>query len=600
MARGLAEKFFRRTESLALSVLPVTGLTAAAPEHHDGVMVALVPDDPDALALEHDEALPADDLHITLCYLGKVQDLSSFDQSKILADTRRVCDEVGHAFSASADGVVVMGQNDEGVPATALLIQSEDIVSLYDALAEALDYHPTYPSFIPHMTTGYGTPVEDAQEKVGQPIDFSNVLVKFGDARHVIPLNAAITAAPQGANVIDRVIDSLGRLWDEALHPRDGEGRFIKKNGAISGKLYVPTADRKGVQTVDANRASVIGFKTIDNEVWVLAEVRNPDGSTSQGFAKAALVEAVAPVKARLDALYPIDERGDAFIDSSLERQRQLDLILAHINSEFGNDESDDGVQEFLSTLGLWEKDLDYVFSGEDLDWHGGVKRVDHNLSTEERQELEDIISDAKNVKELRDRVHNLKEEGGGYSAPDAHVSPTQRLLTEEPPDPEVVAALKSGADPFTVQTTNLLGAMDESGRFDLRTPHVETGISPIEWLVDPSDPTGAEVGLTGTKTTTTDRAYFVKTSVIGAEFGNTDISKEVLVSLIHDQISESANGDEQLLPIPKSVFGDNPKWDGGDVQNKGPFYTHQPAHVVSQHAGYLTPRGLDYDRCLY
>ena len=90
-------------------------------------------------------------------------------------------------------------------------------------------------------------------------------------------------------------------MWDEGLHPRDDKGQFIDKNGAVSGKLAVPTPDRKSVTMVDANRAPVVGFHTFDNEMWVLAEITNPDGSTSQGFAKATSVRSMAPVKARLD-----------------------------------------------------------------------------------------------------------------------------------------------------------------------------------------------------------------------------------------------------------------------------------------------------------
>ena len=295
MASGLdaEKKFFRRCDALALSALSVKELTAAAPEHHGGVMVALVPDDPGAFVLEHAEALPEDDLHITLCYLGKVQDLTSFDQNKILADTRRVCDEIGHAFTTSSDGVVVMGSNDDGVPATALLVQADDIVALYDALAEALNYESTYPSFIPHMTMGYGVPIEDAQERVGQQISFSNVLVKFGDARHAIPLTSTITAADSGANVGDHA-------WMEGLHPRGGDGEFIEKTGSVSGKVSITKPDGS-TTIVDANRSPVVGFKTIDGVAWVLVEILNEDGTTSQGTAKATDVKSVAQVKARLD-----------------------------------------------------------------------------------------------------------------------------------------------------------------------------------------------------------------------------------------------------------------------------------------------------------
>jgi hypothetical protein len=59
---------------------------------------------------------------------------------------------------------------------------------------------------------------------------------------------------------------------------------------------------------VDADRASVIGFHTFDNDVWVLAEIANPDGTTQQGFAKTTSVRAVAPIKARLDEQIPTEE----------------------------------------------------------------------------------------------------------------------------------------------------------------------------------------------------------------------------------------------------------------------------------------------------
>lgn len=298
------DEFLRRTESLALSARAINELpmVASPPAHHDGVMVALVPDSPEELALGHPEALPADDLHITLCYLGKMQDLSNDDMIRILDEARRVCDAHGYEFTATPDGVVVMGQNDEGVPATALLVQSDEVVTLYDAMTEALDYHSNFPSFIPHMTVGYGVPVELAQENVGKTVDFRNVLVKFGDDKHLIPLRSAITAArgTGGANTIDRVIDSRGRLWDEGLHPRGSDGVFVEKDGAVSGKVTVTKPDGSSAEVV-AQRVPVTGFKTIDNEVWVLVEILNEDGTTSQGMAKSTNVKSVAQVKARLD-----------------------------------------------------------------------------------------------------------------------------------------------------------------------------------------------------------------------------------------------------------------------------------------------------------
>lgn len=593
MAEGLTdqERYLRRVESLALSILPIPdGVLAAAPKHHDGVMVALIPENSERLALDHEEALPADDLHITLCYLGKVDQFENIQKSDIVRTVHRVCDNVGFAFSAIADGVVVMGKNDQGVPATALLVQSDEIVNLYDAISEALDYQSKYPSFIPHMTMGYGVPVDAVQDRLGKPIYFPTVLVKFGEERHVITLSSPLVAAPRGANVIDRVIDSLGRMWDEALHPRGADGRFIKKNGAVSGKLSVPSADGNSVETVNANRASVVGFHTFDNEVWVLAEITNPDGSKVQGFAKASEVRASAPVKARLDALYPISE-GDDFVPSSLERKRQLDLLLAHMNKEYGVNDDESGAYEFLETLGLREADLDYIFDGDGNPPLPDFRTVDRELSADELDEVEDIIDDARQVKELRQRVHGLREEAGDFVADDAHVVPQQRM-PEPPPDPtdEVAEAIRSGADPFSLalDTPNLLTAMNKTDRFYQPQQIGHVGISPISWRVDDSDETGYDVRLAGTGESTTGRAYFVKESVIGADMGNTDIAKEVLTSLIAEQVADAVGPDDQrLIPIPKSVFGENPVWDG---QIGGGAVTHQPAYVVSSHADYAVP----------
>lgn len=582
-------QYLHRIESMALSALPIPdGLLAAVPKHHDGVMVALVPDNPEDLTLDHEEALPADDLHVTICYLGKVDQFTNTQKSDIIKTAHRVADSAGQSFATAADGVVVMGQNAQGVPATALLIQADEIVDLYDALAEALNYESKYPSFIPHMTAGYGIPTEQAQDLLGKPINFSSVLVKFGDERHTIPLSSALVAAPRGANVIDRVIDSLGRLWDEALHPRGGDGRFIKKNGAVSGKMSVSSADGKSVTAVDANRASVVGFHTFDNEVWVLAEITTADGDKVQGFAKADEVVAVAPVKARLDALYPVEE-GDAFIPSSMERKRQLDLLLSHVTDTYGPSNDSDGAQEFLDSLGLWETDMDYVFDGDDPDFLDGVRRVDQDLTPDQIDEQQDIIEDARQVKTLRDRVHGLQD---GADSPES-TAPAQSPVENSETDSEAVEAIRGGVDPFSVDTPNLLAAMDESGRFEEPTQHGAVGVSPIGWRVDTADQTGTEVRMAGTGESTTGRAYFVKESVIGADMGNTDIAKEVLASLIAEQVADAIGpDDDRLIPIPKSVFGENPVWDGQPPVDNGPFdtQTHQPAYVVSSHADYAVP----------
>ena len=357
----------------------------------------------------------------------------------------------------------------------------------------------------------------------------------------------ALVAAPRKYNTLDRVIDSLGRLWDEALHPRDNKGKFIKKNGAVSGKLMVPSNDRSSISTFDVNRASVVGFRTINDDVWVLAEFTDSKGTKQQGFAKATSVKSVAPVKARIDALYPLDTSPQ----SVLERNRQLDLIVNYIMSDFPfNEPSINDVFRRLDKLDLNDEDTEYILNrykaAISTDGVSNTSYVLRDLTDEEKLEQKDIINDARNIKKLRDRVHKMRKENidtEGTSSTDGelesefHTQPKQKFF-------HAVSIIESGADPFLIRTKKLLQALATSIRFKRRDINSQQGVSPIYWFVDDSEDTGYSVGLAGVDTSTSGRAIFVKQSVMGVEYKNNDIVREVLASEIHQQLSKTDSED--------------------------------------------------------
>lgn len=100
--------------------------------------------------------------------------------------------------------------------------------------------------------------------------------------------------------------------WDEALHPRGRDGKFIEKFGFVRGlfnwlKDAGDSADPRASGTkAEAARAKIVGFSTdnggsVDNP-WVKVEYDGPDKKLQGlvGYARANEVSSVADLKAKL------------------------------------------------------------------------------------------------------------------------------------------------------------------------------------------------------------------------------------------------------------------------------------------------------------
>lgn len=99
-----------------------------------------------------------------------------------------------------------------------------------------------------------------------------------------------------------RSLVAVGRRWDELLHPRGKDGRFIHKGGFVSG-LFRWFSDSKGnLGQSPSQRAEVVRFTPGSND-RVLAWVQDVNRPGEIGMADVSEIVEVASPKARMSGL---------------------------------------------------------------------------------------------------------------------------------------------------------------------------------------------------------------------------------------------------------------------------------------------------------
>lgn len=177
-------------------------LTAAALEEdddaqeHTGAMIALVPADPGALALDGGD--PPDQLHLTLAYLGEASAWTP-DAQKALTDA--VGTVLGSGIDASVFGHASFNP-DGPEPCAVYLVDSPGAYEFRDAVWDVLSATAGIPAlpeqheFIPHITAGYGLDVS-ALTFTG-PVHFGAVRIAFAGVNTDLPLDTEAVAAAAG------------------------------------------------------------------------------------------------------------------------------------------------------------------------------------------------------------------------------------------------------------------------------------------------------------------------------------------------------------------------------------------------------------------
>jgi 2'-5' RNA ligase len=178
--------------------VPVTvTVRASTTDVSAGAMVALLPAEQDAQRLAVDGGEPADQLHVTLWYLGKAADYSAdaqthlldlvtgyvADQPPVMADGSAV--SVFNPTSDDRDTCIVLGLTGAGLDEA----HNKVAAAIEDYGADTPDQHTPW---VPHVTLIYTddlTMVAGLVDRTG-PVTFDRVRVAFGGEHTDIPLTA--------------------------------------------------------------------------------------------------------------------------------------------------------------------------------------------------------------------------------------------------------------------------------------------------------------------------------------------------------------------------------------------------------------------------
>lgn len=165
---------------------------------HTGAMVALVPAETDTLVVDGGD--PAEELHLTLAYLGEAVEWS--DDAREALNTA-LSSVLGGSAAGHVFGHARFNPNDpEKDPCAVYLVDSPDARQLRDAVWDVLTTTaglPTLPEnhdFIPHITAGYDLDI-GALDYTG-PVTFDRVRIAFAGAATDLVLDTQALAASAG------------------------------------------------------------------------------------------------------------------------------------------------------------------------------------------------------------------------------------------------------------------------------------------------------------------------------------------------------------------------------------------------------------------
>jgi 2'-5' RNA ligase len=216
-------------------------------------------------------AMVADELHITMLYLGDADEFSPRQQQVVHETATLIAGMVGRTIPMKVGGIAEFGPDSDGDIAVVAVLESPIVGPMKDVLEEALaavgvENASTHPGFIPHMTVGYAPPDspeleafrDHARTLVGTDIMFDKLRVVFGGDQQDHPLGAPMVPDSLGHELGEAVADGDMDALEAATLYRTARGRWTypeNHNGADpahNDSELVPASDGATMTTIDS------------------------------------------------------------------------------------------------------------------------------------------------------------------------------------------------------------------------------------------------------------------------------------------------------------------------------------------------------------
>lgn len=178
-----------------------------------------------------------DPLHVTLAYFegpdetGVVEDMLVQIATELAMSTG--------SFSSSISGRGRLGEQDAAV----LFMESDELAEVHDRILDNpyLDVTESFPTWIPHLTLGFGEECDIERMEVQsfpREIVFDRLGVWGPTGKAEFQLSGLVDTnwsyLDNSANMLSMdVVTAALNHFDETLHPRGGDGKFIQKFGVI-------------------------------------------------------------------------------------------------------------------------------------------------------------------------------------------------------------------------------------------------------------------------------------------------------------------------------------------------------------------------------
>lgn len=321
-------------------------VTAAADgSHRTGAMIALIPTAEDAARLAIEGGEPADELHLTLYFLGQGEEWTADQRRELAANVRARAYEIGGAFRANAFGanhwngasdepswVWAVGDDRDREP------HAPTLGFIHALVTEALeDTHerPEVPvqhsPWVPHVCAAYSADpalLQELETRLG-PVRFDRLRLAFAGDRIDIPLTPELEEEIMPETSTEA--QTLTRAWstpgDTAIAFEDqetGDGRVF-----AAGSLYwdadpmpLQHADEMGMGHEGAELCGAIQTVMRDGNRIAAAGVLYTNRRAGQDAI--TLLEQKAPLGVSVD----LDDVDIQFVDKTVE-QEDLALVAS-------------------------------------------------------------------------------------------------------------------------------------------------------------------------------------------------------------------------------------------------------------------------------